>query len=631
MLRRITCLMWLAQAAGATLAEAEVPAVVAAIDRQFEAVWQEHGIEPAPTADEALWLRRVTLDLTGRLPEPQTIREFLADGSTDKRSQAIERLLASPAYADHWAAYWDNLLMGRLTREAFLDRAAFREWLRQQFDENRPWDRIVHELVTAEGYNSNRQPLLGGSDVPSDFDERYNPAVNWFLRHSRSIPDLSSATSKLFLGVQIQCAQCHDHKTEKWTQNDFKQFTACFAKTYPTYVDRPGMLLRMVGTYRLELKDRWFVPPYEKYETQFGSYRDYVSVTPKMLDGPEVKSFGSRRAALAEWITAKQNPWFAKAIVNRLWGKLLGVGFVEPIDDFRPGNPPTLPTTLAALAEDFTAHGHDLKHLLRAICNSQAYQRGCLEGQRRADEHNYWSSYPVKPLDVEELFDAIVEATEADRTLAKTVKNNFGLIRGAFVQQLVSQMGTDDMAEVTELEETIPRSLMMLNGALACGGARMNTDHGLGAILRDAPDDAAVVEQLYLKTVSRKPSEDERKKWLAFVAAPRQVVHTAGPAITAPTGRAAMRVSPEIANASADADFTELLKHAKTGADFAALRGKLKNNADAGLFAKAFQVFAAEAPFEHLSLSGGGSTPREQAFEDMYWALLNCTEFLTNH
>src|SRR5262249_45439466 len=156
-------------------------------------------------------------------------------------------------------------------------------------------------------------------------------------------------------------------------------------------------------------------------------------------------------------------------------------GFVEPVDDFRPGNPATLPETLKALADDFAANRYDLKHLLRAICNSDAYQRACVTLVREPGKHHYWASYPLKSLEVEELFDAVVEATDAKTQLNKATKNNFLLVRNAFIQQLVNQMGTDDMAEVTELEETIPRSLMLLNGALVCGSTRFGAGYGLGA------------------------------------------------------------------------------------------------------------------------------------------------------
>lgn len=615
----------------ASTARAELPEVTAKADALLAAVWQTEGIAPAPTVDDARFLRRVTLDLTGRLSEPQAVVSFLQDAAADKRARAIDRLLASDAYAEHWATYWDNLLIGRLTREGFLDRQAFHTWLREEFAKNTPWDKLVYQLLTAEGYNTNKRPIRGGGPDPADFDERYNPAVNWFLRYSRALPDMASSTSRLFLGVQIQCAQCHDHKTEKWKQQDFKQFAACFAKTYPTYVEKPAMLTQVVGVFRMELKDRLLTPPVKKYEMVFGSYADYIEPTPKVLDGPEIKTWGSRRKPLADWVTRPDNPWFAKAIVNRLWGKLLGSGFVDPIDDIRPGNPPICGDTWQLLADDFAQHQFDLRRLLAAICNTQAYGRACVELTLPPGKRNPWAAYPLKALDVEELFDAVVQATDAEAGLNKISKDNFALIRGAFINQLVSQGSTDDMPEVKELEETIPRSLMLMNGALVCGCSRTTPGFGLAALLQSAKDDAATIEQLYLRTLSRRPTASELAAWKKFVAQPRQVVKTAGPTSDRPLGLAAMRVNETIANAPDDADFGELLKHANTAADFAAMRKRLKNNADAGLLAKAFRDYAAEAPFDFLASVGGGGTPREQAFEDVYWSLLNSTEFLTNH
>ncbi|MBL9090037.1 MAG: DUF1549 domain-containing protein [Planctomycetaceae bacterium] len=605
----------------------ERPPVVDLVDSDLRVVWGKYGISPAPPVDDAGFLRRLTLDLTGRLPQPQAVEEFLDDASPDKRARAVDRLLASPEYAEHWATYWDNLLMGRLTREAFLDRAAFKQWLRAEFAANTSWDQVVRKLITAEGYNTNRRPARGGSADPKDLDERFNPAANWFLRYSRALPDMASATSKLFLGVQIQCAQCHDHKSEKWKQDDFKQFAACFAKTWPTYVDSPQTLTRQVGLYRMELKDRLIVPPVAKYESVFGSYKDYIDVAPKLLDGTEVRTWGSRRKIVADWVTNDTNPWFAQAIVNRLWGKLLGRGFVEPIDDFRPGNPALLPATLDALATDFRAHRYDLRHLLRAICLTEAYGRACVDLELSAGAPSYWAAYPVKALDVEELFDAVTQATDGEAALNRISKNNYELIRGAFVQELVTQMGTDDMAEVTELDETIPRSLLLINGALVCGTTRHSLpDQGLAPLL--AQGDEQAIEQLYLRTLSRRPTAAELSRWLEFTAKPRTVVVTKPPVKASPP---LIGVTKEIAEAAEGTDFTELLKHAQTAADFAALRGKMENNADAALYAKAFRTYVAETPFNILAALPGGKTAKQQAFEDLYWALLNSTEFLTNH
>jgi hypothetical protein len=610
-----------------SVVQAADPDVSTKVDAELRAAWKARQIEPASSVDDAGFLRRAYLDITGTLPSPEKVVQFLDDRSSDKRARVVDELVRSKAYAARWSTYWDNILMGRLTAEAFIDRGAFRKWLHQQFEDNTPWNRLVHELVSAEGYNTDKRPKNAQGD-PDDMAKRYNPATNWFLRYSKSLPELSGATAKTFLGVQIQCAQCHDHKSEKWTQNDFKQFTACFAKTWGKPYDRN----LVVGIHRVDTTDHLFVPPTTgKLEAYFSSYKDYVDPTPRLLDGTQVGSFRSRRLQLANWMTAKNNPWFAKAIVNRMWALFLGRGFVEPVDDLRPGNPPEVSAALDALANDFVANGYDLRHLVRAICATEAYQLSARVKSDSATEPALWSSYPLKQLDIEVLLDVIVQAADAEAHLDKLAKGNFELVRNAFIRQFVTQMGTDDMAEATAFEETVPLALMLLNGALTNGTTRMTAGLGLDKILKSTSNDKERIEKLYLHALSRRPTPAEMSQWVKYVNKPREVAKTPGPPTNLVTGLRALTPDKAIMEAGSDSDFKELLKHAKTAADFQALYKRMKNNADAALYVKAFNAWAADVPFQYLTMQGGGDTPKEQAFENLYWALLNCSEFLTNH
>jgi hypothetical protein len=623
-------------ATAAQLSAEDISPAVGKLNEQFTAAWKEAGIEPAPQVDDARYLRRAYLDLAGTLPPPDKVREFLLDPSPDKRARLIDQLLKSPEYAVRWANYWDAVLMGRVTESAVLDRNGFKMWLREEFAKNEPWDKIVTQLLTAEGWNTNRKPMNVDTH-PKDQEERYAPAVNWFLKYWQSMPELSSATSKVFLGVQLQCAQCHDHKTEKWTQNDYKQFTAFFVRTWPTYFDKYGGVL---GTPRVEVTDHIFTPPITKRNEQYlASYKDYLGSTPKLLDGHELGIFASRRKELARWITAKDNPYFAKAIVNRMWGLLLGQGFVEPIDDFRPSNPPVLPAALDALAADFTAHDFDLHRLIRVICASKPYNLACCADpiqnpkSKIQNPRSLWSRYPLKQLEVEVLLEEVLQATGSTEYLSRVSSKNLELIRIAFARQFVSQLGTDDMLEVTNFDETIPRALLLLNGPLFCGTSRVTQGLALHGLYNGEKTDRDRIQQLYLLTLSRLPTEAETDHWLKFVAAGNAVVSTAGPASEDMklTGLASLVPSKEITGAKDDAEFSDLLRYARSAADFKALYGKMRNNADAGLFARAFREFSAEAPFRYLAQQGGGKTAKEQAYEDLHWALLNCTEFLTNH
>ena len=631
----------------------ELTSVTAKLDAHFTAAWQQANLTPAEPTTDAAYLRRVYLDIAGTLPPPEKIGAFLLDQSAEKRAKLVDELLASPHYATRWANYWDALLMGRVTESALLDRPGFKTWLHDQFAANAPWDKIVTELLTAEGWNTNRRPT-NVSAHPKDLDERYAPATNWFLKYWQSMPELSSATSKVFLGVQLQCAQCHDHKTEKWKQEDYKQFTAFFVKTWPTYFDKYGGVL---GTPRVDTTDHWIEPPITKKNEQYlASYKDYLGTTPKLLDGREIGTFttASRRKELARWITAKDNPYFSKAIVNRLWGLFLGHGFVEPIDDFRESNPPTLTAALETLAADFTAHNHDLHHLLRTICASRPYNLACNASTptRSASEglppssspqppapspqslsHPLWSRYPLKQLEVEVLLEVVLHGTGSTEYLSRVSSKNLDLIRSAFARQFVSQLGTDDMLEVTNFDETIPRALMMLNGPLFSGTSRMTPGLALHGLYTSDKPDANRIDQLYLLTLARSPTAAESEHWQTFLATENPVVATAGPPSTdmKVTGLTSLIPNTKITGAPPDAEFADLLKHARSAADFKALYGKMRNNADAGLFARAFREFSAEAPFRYLAQQGGGRTPKEQAYEDLHWALLNCTEFLTNH
>jgi hypothetical protein len=629
-MRKLIPVVFFVGCLAASLPAEEYSGTAAKLDAQFGTAWKQAGIEPASAVDDARYLRRIYLDIAGTLPAPERVREFLLDPSPDKRARAVDQLLDSPEYAVRWANYWNAVLMGRTIESAIIDQNGFKAWLRDEFAKNAKWDEIVTTLITAEGWNTNRKPNNVDTS-PSDLQERYAPAVNWYLKYWMSLPELSSATSKTFLGVQLQCAQCHNHKTEKWTQEDYKQFTAFFVKVWPTYYDKGGV----IGTTRVDVNEHAFVPPINARNEQYlASYKDYVKSVPKLLDGQEVGTFGSRRKELAKWITAKDNPYFAKAFVNRMWGLFLGRGFVEPIDDFRDSNPATMPEALNALAADFAAHDYDIRHLVRVVCASKPYNQACQAvAEARKTEPDLWSRYPMKQLEVEVLLETVLQATGSKEHLAKLSNQGLELIRLSFARQFVTQISNDDSSEMTSFDETIPRALMMLNGPLFCGTTREIeglAEHTLQTMLADDRDR---IDQLYLMTLSRLPTDKETERWLKFVTTENAVVKTAAPADNdmKVSGIAAAMPSMRIVTAPPGTDFSELIKNAKSGADFKVLYSKMRNNADAALYIRALREFSAEAPFRALAQEGGGKTAKEQAYEDLHWALLNCSEFLTNH
>lgn len=615
--------------AGSMAVTAE-PARSAAIDRAVSAAWKSADLRPTERTSDEEFFRRIHLDIAGRLPTPEAIRKFTADGSPNKRAKAIDELLASPGYAEHWADYWDGLLIGRTTRSQFIDRNAFLGWLREEFAKNRPWSEMVHALVTAEGYGTKARPRGIDTDPP-DLEKRYDPAANWFIRHFQSIPDLTGATSQLFLGVQIQCAQCHDHKSENWKQKDYQQFGAFFAKTWPKYYDK-GFV---VGLVRLDVRDQFIVAPidHKQFGRYFDSYRGLTDVDPKTLDGKPAARFSSRRKSLADWIVAKDNPYFANAIVNRYWGRLMGHGFVEPVDDFRPSNPPEQPELLKTLATDFAAHNFDLRHLIRSICNSQAYQLSSRQvpKDKRYDTERLWARYPMKSLDIEVQLRCIFEATQSEKYMEKAAAGNFDAFRRQIIHQFVMQSGSDDMSEVT-LEGTIPQALLLLNNGITHGTTRHSVGLALGAVMREASTDEARIEELYLRTLSRQPSKEETADWIAFVNAPREPVRDDRPegatlARFAGGTTGAMMAMEE----KSGGDFQAMLSKAKTAADFKLLYQKARNNADIKLLVDAIEQLKVRETFRAIDRTPGATTAKDQAFEDIFWALLNSSEFLLNH
>jgi len=566
------------------------------IDRTIRAEWKKEKIVPAPPVDDARFLRRVYLDITGTIPPPEAITAFLADKSSKKRAKVVDALLDSPRYAIHWANYWDGVLMGRQFRAGVVDRVAFKQWLHEQFAKNRPWDKFVYDLITATGVNSRGGSYARavGAAMPADAmmekeeasgtgtASQVNGAVNWLLKYAQTPADLSGNVSRIFLGVQIQCAQCHDHKTEKWTQEDFRRFTACFAQMRPFPLD----MGRQMGIRRLEVRDvnRLFA----RGRRAFGG-NEYANATPAALNGADFSDSPNRRQALAAWMIAPENPWFAQAIVNRMWARFLGRGFVEPVDDFRPSNPPVMPHLLKWLADDFVAHGYDLKHLIRTICATEVYQLSSAPAKKDGSNNALWARYRLKPLGPEELVDALVMATNLEPVIEKVAGNRIDQIKFLIQRQFTFLFDVDEEAEQKEFEGTIPQALMLLNGNLLHSGALAIPGTALAEILAMSGGDAPKIEALYLRTVGRKPTPAEVRRWTAFVNAPRDVVlNDAGPQEGPPRGRPDRRAARRAGGPDPFARFGNRLQ--------------------------------AAAP-----------TPKQQAYEDLFWALLNSSEFMFNH
>lgn len=478
------------------------------VDRALSTEWRKQRLVPGPLVDDAGFLRRVTLDLTGTIPTADGLRAFVADKRTDKRARAVDALLSSPAYALHWATYWDRTLMGRAPHGNVVDRVAFGRWLYAEFSKNAPWDQLVRELVTATGQNT-----LGGvkknalgplQDPEPDPDGKVHPAVNWILRYTQNPTDLSGKLSRVFLGVQIQCAQCHDHPSEKWKQDDFRSLAACFARTAPVPLeDKPKGIVRKV-----ELRDL----PGPAFGGGNADLRKIALAPPRALDGTDFSKADNRRVALADWMVRADNPWLARAIVNRYWAHLVGRGFVEPVDDFRRSNPTAMPALLDALAADLIQHKYDLKRLVRLICATRVYQLAVVPGQPGELDERLFVHHRMRPLSAEELYNALLAATNLERVIG----NNDGLkmqIQNGF-DFLFS---TDEEAPPSaDFNGSVQQALLFMNGKLVNGA--VSAPNGVIAGINDFPvDNSLKVNALVLRTLSRPATAAETRRMVAYV------------------------------------------------------------------------------------------------------------------
>jgi hypothetical protein len=463
-----------------------------AIDARVRASWRAAGVHPAPVVDDAGFLRRLWLDLAGVIPPPDEVSAFLADSRPDKRARAADALLHSARFADHFATVWEDLLISRSTPRGAVDRGALHDWLRERFARNAPWNEIVSDLVSATGRNAGE----GG-----------NSAVHFLLQYTQAPPDAAGAVARLFLGVRLQCAQCHDHPSDHWKQSDFRSFAAIFAKSAARPVEpkpQPGMV-RI-----LELED--------------GAPERRGGDRPAALDGSDLSCSPHPRGALAAWMTARNNPWFARAVVNRMVALLWGRGIVEPVDDLRLRNLPVVPGLLEALANDFVAHGYDLRHLVRLLVATSAYQRAAAPaGGRRPADGRHFERHPLRPLGGEVLYRSLVAATGLDGALAalplpEARRDKMG---EEIRKQVRFLFDLDEETPAGEFEGTVPQALALENGELAARACSAQPGSALGGLLASLTTDAEKIDALYLRTLSRWPSAAELARWTAFVNAPR--------------------------------------------------------------------------------------------------------------
>ncbi len=457
---------------------------------------------PSPQADDAEFLRRVYLDLAGHIPPADKAAAFLDSNDTNKRAKLIDELLASDDYGKHMADVWMNLLVKRSTDNRFVQFEPLTAWLTKNFNENTPWDKMVRELLTAEG------------------DQDANAAVTFCLAND-TVDKMTDVTTKEFLGVQLQCAQCHNHPFTDWKQTEYWGMADFFKKVELTGPRNPNKQAGVPGIVEgLGAKGR--KPPLPD------SAKD---VPAKFLGGPEVNLTAREKArpVLAKWLTAADNPYFSKAMVNRAWFQLFGHGIANPVDDIAGISPPSHPQLFVDLADQSAANGFDLKQLYRALCKTKAYQRTSKPTAENADADTALCAHmTVKVMTPEEQFDSILQVLAPNQdprnvTLPKGAAA--GLPKGARRQNLtprslfVAFFEDEDATDPTEFQQGIPQALRLMNGP------QLNNAAILNPMLKAHAAPEQIVEHLYLATLSRRPTAQERERLVQYAAQHKNEPH----------------------------------------------------------------------------------------------------------
>lgn len=488
--------------------------VIESINRHIRQGWSDAELAPSPQAVDGEWCRRVFLDLIGRIPTVEETTRFVRAKGDRKRADLVERLVDSDEYAEefakNWTNVWTNLLVGRPVgdgRRSLVNRDGMQQYLRRSLLANKPYDRLVYELISADGVNT------PGEDA-------YNGAVNFLIDNLEDKGVQATAkTARLFLGLQVQCTQCHNHPFNNWKQNQFWELNAFF---------RQSVALRSFDGQEIvkaQLADQDFAGdggnPRDAeiyYEERRGTA---VIAYPKFVDGTELSNHSgyvedvNRRDELAKLVVA--SPALAEAAVNRMWGHFFSVGFTKPVDDMGPHNPPSHPELLAELAADFRAHGYDLRRLMRWLALSEPYSltSSSVEKNEEDDpslgEAPKFSHFYLRQMTAEQLYESLVSAMQADQAVQGTAEEQESR-RRTWLAQFTTAFGTDEGGESSTFNGTIPQALMLMNGDLVRQAASDGPGSFLDRLLASPDKDAGKLNHLYLAALSRLPNKQEQAR-----------------------------------------------------------------------------------------------------------------------
>ncbi len=464
------------------------------IDLRVDEKLKVQQLSRAPRSDDATFFRRINLALAGRIPDIAEVRAFMADPSPDKRARAIDRLLDSPAFVNYMARSWRGWLLDDAAANVDLANGLpdFEGWLRERIRANTPLDRMVKELVT---YPLDERQLASRSP-----GETVASPLAFYTAHEGKPENLAAATSRIFLGVRLECAQCHDHPFAKWKRDQFWGLAAFYAG-----VERQNGVLREARGRREML-----IPNSDR------------AAPATFLDDrePEWQYKKSPRATLAAWLTSAENPFFARAMANRLWWFLFGVGIVDAVDDFHDENPPSHPELLDDLARAFAASGFDTKFLLRAICLSGTFGRSSNSADSKNVHTRLFAHFPMQALSADQLFESLAVVTGTP--LQKPLKQD-NPAQDSFRRQFQDTFSTS--GQPTVAPTTIIQALTLMNGELVNSAATAGKT--LDAVLkRGGQTPVEKVETMYLVVLGRRPQAHELERALHHV-------QTGGSAVTA--------------------------------------------------------------------------------------------------